>query len=102
MFSAFVSRLFCSRRRHGLPARMSSLVMLLQRSPVLPLLPEARIISTTGFREVLQWSITAIAGLGAFDSVTGASAVTQILPTAQSSTLNIVAGDPVFFLFQLT
>src|SRR5436190_19416634 len=101
MFSSLPSRFLLHRRRRGLPARMSSLVMLLQRSPVLPLMPEARIISTTGFREVLQWSITAIAGLGAYDSVTGASAVTQLAPSPNSSSVNIVAGDPVFFLYQL-
>ena len=79
---------------------MSSLVMLLQRSPVLPLLPQARVISTSGFTEVLKWSITAIAGLGTYDSVTGASAVTQLAPSPGSFTVNVVAGDPLTFAFQ--
>ncbi|HEX2747444.1 MAG TPA: immunoglobulin domain-containing protein [Verrucomicrobiales bacterium] len=81
---------------------MSSLLMMLQRSPVLPLLPEARVISTSGFGEVLKWSVAAIAGLGGYDSVTGASAVTQLAPSPGSFTVNVVAGDPLTFAFQLT
>jgi len=66
------------------------------------LLPEARILSTSGFSEALKWSITAIAGLGAYDSVTGASQMTQLLPTPGSLTVNAVAGDPLNFVFQTT
>jgi hypothetical protein len=102
MIFALFSRLRLRLAGRGIPARMSSLIMLLQRSPVLPLLPQARVISTSGFSEAIKWSVTAILGLGAYDSVTGASAVTQVLPTPGSSTVNIVAGDPLLFLFQLT
>lgn len=59
-------------------------------------------ISTTGFSEALKWSVTAIAGLGAYDSVTGASQMTQLLPTPGSLAVNAVAGDPLNFVFQTT
>ncbi len=76
--------------------------MLLERSPLLPLLPQARVLSTPGVDRMLGWTVATLAGLGAYDSVTGASAVTQLLPAAGSSTVNVVAGDPLLFLFQLT
>ncbi|HEX2750202.1 MAG TPA: hypothetical protein VHM91_19500, partial [Verrucomicrobiales bacterium] len=94
---------FCARmRRRGIPARVSSLAMLFQRSPLLPLLPEARLISTSGFSQILGKSIMFVAGLGAYDSVTGASQMVQLQPAAGSLTVNAVAGDPLNFIFQTT
>jgi hypothetical protein len=89
-------------RRRGIPARVSSLAMIFQKSPLLPLLPEARLLSTSGFSEALKWTVTAIAGLGAYDSVSGASQITQLQPTFGSLTVNAVAGDPLNFVFQTT
>ena len=89
-------------RRRGIPGRVSSLAMLFQRSPLLPLLPEARLISTSGFSEILGRSVMLIAGLGAYDSVTGASQMVQLQPTPGSLTVNGVAGDPLNFIFQTT
>ena len=93
-------RISARLRRRGIPARVSSLAMVFQRSPLMLLLPEARIISTSGFSEALGWTITALAGLGAYDSVTGASQMTQLQPTPGSLTVNAVAGDPLNFVFQ--
>ena len=93
-------RLKLRLRRRGLPVRLSSLVMIFQRAPLLKLLPEARIISTSGFGEALKWTITAIAGLGAYDSVAGASIVTQVAPAPNMPELSAVAGQPLTFVFQ--
>lgn len=94
----------CARaRRRALPSRVSSLILLLQRSPLVKILmPEARVISSSGMADVVKWCVTAIAGLGAFDSVTGATAVVQVSPTAGSSTVNFTAGAPLTFLYQMT
>jgi hypothetical protein len=89
-------------RRRGIPARVSSLVMVFQKSPLLPLLPQARLLSSAGATEALKWTIAAIAGLGSYDSVSGASQVTQLQPTPGSLTVNAVAGDPLNFVFQTT
>lgn len=97
-----VFRIAVALRRRGASARISSAVMLLQRSPLIHFLPEARVISTSGFAESLKWVVTAVAGLGAYDSVSGASGVSQVLPTPNSTTVNTVAGDPLNFVFQCT
>ena len=80
----------CARVRHrALPSRVSSLILLLQRSPLVKILmPEARVINSSGFAEAMKWTVTAVAGLGAFDSVSGATDVIQISP----GTGNIVSG----------
>jgi|GEM_PF-1934811 len=89
-------------RRRGASARISSLVMIFQRTPLLKLLPEARVISSSGFSEALTWTVTAIAGLGAFDSVSGASTIRQVQPFPDSPTVNWVAGEPLNFIWQAT
>ncbi|HEX2749327.1 MAG TPA: hypothetical protein VHM91_15065 [Verrucomicrobiales bacterium] len=90
------------RRYRGVPVRISSLVMTLQRSPLAVLLPEARVISTAGFSSLATLTLTAIAGLGAFDSVSGASTVAQISPSAGSATVNGAGAQPLTFLFNYT
>jgi hypothetical protein len=92
------------RRRlpsRGLSARLSSLTMILQRSPLVQLLPEARVISTSGFSEALQWTVTAIAGLGAFDSVSGATTVSQLSPVQSSSSVPATGGSSLSFVFTI-
>ncbi len=88
--------------KRGVPQRVSSLIMLLQRSPLAQLLPEARIITDPGFSRLAVWSITAIAGLGAFDSVSGASSVAQLSPSSGSFTVNGTGGQALAFLFNYT
>ena len=95
-------RLLTTRRR-GVPARLGSLLMLLQRSPLVKLLPEARVISTSGFSDALSWAVTAIAGLGAFDSVSGATdlAIVQTTPVANSPTVTVTGGSFLSFRFDV-
>src|SRR5690349_6019829 len=85
-------------RYRGVPVRISTLVMAVQRSPLAVLLPEARVISTAGFSDLATVAITVIAGLGAFDSVSGASTVAQVSPTAGSATVNGTGAQPLTFL----
>lgn len=87
----------------GWTARIGSLVLLLQRSPLVKLLPEARVISTSGFTDALQWTVAVVAGLGAFDSVSGATEITKVSPTSGDATTIIgIAGDPLSFVWQAT
>lgn len=88
-------------RRRGIPARIGSLMMLLQRTPLLKLLPEARVISTSGFSDALSWAVTAIAGLGAFDAVSGATNVSQSAPAPNSPTVPATAGNNLTFLYTI-
>ncbi len=97
MIRSFISRV----RHHHASTRVSSLALLLQRSPLVKiLLPEARVISTSGCCEALQWTVTAIAGLGAFDAVSGATTLTQLLPSAGSLTVPATGGSSLNFVYQ--
>jgi hypothetical protein len=82
------------------PARIGSLVMVFQRSPLVKLLPEARVISTSGFTETAVRSMAVIAGLKGYDSIAGASEIIQLLPSPGLLTVHGVAGDPLSFVFQ--
>lgn len=97
-----ISRTIASIRRQRIPSKVGSLAMLLQRTPMLKLLPEARVLSTSGFTEALTWTVTAIAGLGAFDSVSGATAVVQTAPVPNNAIVPAKGGESLAFLFQMT
>ena len=88
-------------RRRGIPARLGSLVMLLQRSPLLRLLPEARVISTSGFSDAVKWTVMTVAGLGGFNSVSRATSVVQTFPVNRSDTVTITGGSFLNFVFQV-
>ncbi len=95
---------FCPAARlfhSGVPARIGSLVMLLQRSPLMKLLPEARVISTSGFSDAVTWTALTVAGLGAFNSVSRATSIQQSLPTLGSSTVTVTGGSNLNFVFQV-
>lgn len=64
------------------------------------LLLEARDLSPLNVSEVLKWSVATFAGLGAYQTVAGASTVTQVLPTANSLTVSGTAGVPLTFLYK--
>jgi hypothetical protein len=88
--------------RRGVPAHLSSLILLLQRSPLIKLLPEARVISTSGFSEALKFTVTAVAGLGAYDSVSGVTTVTQTIPAPGSPIVSMTGGTFMTFGWQVT
>jgi len=88
--------------RRGVPAHISSLLLLLQRSPLVKLLPEARVISTSGFTETLKFTVAAVAGLGAFDAVSGATVVSQTSPSQGQPVVNLTGGSSSTFAYQAT
>lgn len=97
-----LQRLLPTKVRHrGVPARLGSLLMILQRSPLLKLLPEARIISTSGFSDAIGWTILTVSGLGAFDAVSGATTVSQVSPVSGSTTVSATGGTNLTFLFTI-
>ena len=88
-------------RTRLLASRLSSLLLLLQRSPLVQMLfPEARLLGGAGLGEMTKWSVTVIAGLGAYDTVSGASTITQLTPDPKSSTVSSGVGQPLSFTFQ--
>ncbi len=85
-----------------LTSRLSSLLLLFQRSPIVQLLfPEARILGGAGLGEITKWSVAAIAGLGAFDRVVGATSVGQTLPASGSLNVTGALDADIGFNFQV-
>lgn len=84
-------------------SRLSSLLLLFQRSPIVQIiLPEARILGGAGLGEITMWSVATVVGLGAYDSVAGATTIAQISPNAGSATVNATQNKALSFVFQLT
>ena len=88
-------------RLRRLGQRVSSLIVLLQKSPYIQfLIPEARLLSSVATADAVKMTIATVAGLGVFDSVSGATEVVQTLPSANSSTVPATAGEALTFVFQ--
>ncbi len=86
-----------------LSSRLSSLLLLFQRTPLVQwLLPEAKIVSSAGLGEITRWTAVAIAGLGTYDCVAGATVVSQLAPDAGSSTVTAPINQPLSFVFRAT
>lgn len=91
-----------SKRIRGFFGRLSSLVLLFQRSPIVQMLfPEARILGASGLGEVTKWGARAVLGLGAFDTVAGATTISQLSPSANSASVPAALGSNLTFIFQL-
>jgi hypothetical protein len=79
--------------------RASSLLMLFQRTPAAQvLLPaEFNLASSSALMDASRLLITTVAGLGAYDSVAGATTLTQV-----SGSLNGTTGQPFSATFQVS
>ena len=76
-------------------SKLGSFLLLFQKTPLVQiLLPEARVLGTSGMGEVVKWSVAAIAGLGAFDTVAGATVISQVTPSPNSTTVPARTGGP--------
>lgn len=83
--------------------RVSSLLMLFQKTPLVQmLLPEAQLLGNAHVLNATAVTIATIAGLGAYDSVSGATAVAQTSPSSGSSTVSATSGTNLVFLVQIT
>lgn len=87
-----------------IPSRLGPLLALFQRTPVVQwLLPEAKVLGTAGLGEITKWTVATVAGLGAYDSVSGAtSVITQYLPVEGSPTVDTAVGASLQFIYQIT
>jgi len=81
----------------------SSLLLLFQRTPIVQMiLPEARVMGTTGVGELVKWTVATVAGLGVYDTVAGATTMAQIAPTPVVTPLNAKAGTSISLTVQVT
>ena len=90
------------RKSRGLSSRLGSLLLLFQRMPVVQMLfPEARLLSSAGLGEITTWTVATIAGLGAYDSVAGATTISQIAPTPVVNPIPATAGSALSVTIQV-
>jgi hypothetical protein len=99
--------MFCSIRsiirRRVLSSRLSALVLLFQRSPLVQMLfPEARILGGAGLGEITKWTVATITGLGAYDTVAGATTISELTPVYNSTSVPAAVGSSLAFSFQCT
>jgi hypothetical protein len=84
-------------------SKIGSLILLFQKTPVVQwILPEARVAGTAGVGELVKWSVATVAGLGVFDSVAGATTLTQLTPSPGSLSVSATSGVRLSFTVQLT
>lgn len=90
-------------RLRRVSTRAGSLILLFQRLPVIQMLfPEAQFLGGNAVANSLGLAVTTVIGLGAYDSVAGATAVAQVSPVSGSSTVPVSGGQALNFLFQIT
>lgn len=91
-----------SARARSISSKLGSLILLFQRSPLVQLIfPEARIIGGAGLGEITKWTVATIAGLGAYDTVAGASvAINQSGPAPGSTDVPTATGSILAFVVQ--
>lgn len=99
--------LFSSKtlRRHS--SRYSSVLLLLQRTPVVQwILPEAPLAGGAAASKIAQWTIATVAGLGAYDTVAGATnggaVISQLSPSAGTYAVSAPADKALVFSYQAT
>jgi Ig-like domain CHU_C associated len=90
-------------------SRLGSLILLFQRSPLVQILfPEVKVVGGVALANVSQWTIATMAGLGAYDTIAGATAaadavvISQISPNAGSSAVRAPIGVPLQFVIRAT
>ncbi len=77
------------------------MLLLFQRTPIVQIiLPESRVLGVSGMGELAKWSIASVVGLCAFDSIAGASTITQLQPSPGSATVKATIDKNLSFVFQ--
>lgn len=84
-------------------SKIGSAILMFQKVPVHQVIAqEARFIGTGGVTQLMKWSVATISGLGAYDSVSGATQIKQIAPVPNSSTVPATTGELLHFAYQMT
>jgi len=92
-----------SVRARLLTSKLGSLVLLFQRSPLVQMLfPEVKLLGGAGLGEATKLTVATVAGLGAYDTVTGATEIAQAYPDPGEQTVPAFAGGQLNFVFQVT
>lgn len=83
-------------------SRLGSLLLLFQRTPIVQMLfPQANILGGSSLGNVTLWTVATVTGLGAYDSVAGATTISQLQPNADSTTVAGTVGSQLSFIYQI-
>ena len=63
---------------------------------------ESHFVGSAAITQIVKWSSIAVAGLGTYDAVSGATQITQIAPSSGSSTVPAKAGELLNLVYQIT
>ena len=63
---------------------------------------ESHFIGSAAITQIVKWSSVAVAGLGTYDAVSGATQISQIAPSSGSSTVPAKAGELLNLVYQIT
>ena len=63
---------------------------------------ESHFVGSAAITQIVKWSSVAVAGLGTYDAVSGATQITQIAPSSGSSTVPAKAGELLNLVYQIT
>jgi Ig-like domain CHU_C associated len=96
-----------SKKLRLLTSRLGSLLLLLQRTPLVQwLLPEAPLAGGVAAGKVAQWTIATVVGLGAYDTVAGATSggavIDQLTPKAGATNVSATLNKLLNFTFRAT
>ncbi|HYF37131.1 MAG TPA: hypothetical protein VD994_17660, partial [Prosthecobacter sp.] len=84
-------------------SRLSSLLLMFQKSPLVQMLfPQANFLASSAAMNSTGFAIATVVGLGAYDSVAGATVVSQLLPSENSPIVPVTAGSHLAAVFQVT
>jgi hypothetical protein len=106
-FLIMLKNIQLSKKLRLVSSRLASLLLLLQRTPLVQwLLPEAPLAGGMAAGKVAQWTIAAVVGLGAYDTVAGATGggamISQLAPKAGSYAVSAPLNKSLNFTFRAT
>ncbi len=82
--------------------RSSTFLLLFQRTPAAQIImPEVNLLSSFAVMDATKIAIATVVGLGAYDSVAGATTLSQVAPSAGSATVPVTSGVALNGLFQV-
>jgi hypothetical protein len=83
-------------------SKIGSAILMFQKVPLHHVIAqEARFIGSSGISQLGKWSIATVSGLGIYDTVSGATQITQVSPSAGSSTVPATTGEMLAFVYQM-
>ena len=84
-------------------SKIGSAILMFQKVPLHHVIAqEARFIGSSGISQLGKWSIATVSGLGIYDTVSGATQITQVSPSPGSSTVDATTGEMLALVYQMT